>query len=396
MADRVSKPRRIFFARAVDADNLNAQAGNTREILARWGSEEWRPTVVSFRAPDTRVAANPRVDIVRIPPDRWWRARLWRLYQDSFDAIFYPGLHHRADYLALRTRALTGRRIPVIATVEELAGNESDRRLFAAAAGHPVFCHDLDEAVYARYQRVRRDADSLIAISPFLARMARVKYGEKVNSLALGVDTVLFRRESWDPAERKIVVTAGKVAAHKRPAKFLALARRFPEAVFRWFGEGPLRAEMSDEAQRLGIGNVFFPGAVPSEILAREFSAANIFVLPSWAEGVPKVTQEAAASGLAQIVFGFFEAPTVVDGLNGCVVWNDRSFEDKLAELLANPDLVEQMGRAGHRLAKGWVWDSIAPLWEQRIIDCAEGALARGDCGRFGTMRRKGIGLRDG
>ena len=88
---------------------------------------------------------------------------------------------------------------------------------------------------------------------------------------------------------------------------------------------------------------------------------------------MPKVTQEAAAAGLAQIIFGFYEAPTVVDGKNGFVVWTDDEMYSRLGQLLESPGLVEQMGRAGVKMAGEWTWDLIAPRWEGRIIDVLEG-----------------------
>jgi len=378
------QPRRILFARAVDAGNLNAQVQNTKEILARWRSEIWRPTVVSFGAPDPRVASNTRVDIVRIADDRWWRLRFWRLYQDRFDAIFYPGLHHRADNLALRARALTGRKIPVVATIEELVGGEEDQRLFAAIAGHPVFCHDVERRVGRRYDEIRDGADALIAISPFLARMARAKYGNKVSVLGLGVDTAVFRPIVRSEQRRAVVVGAGTVGDRKRPELFLELAHRFPGADFRWFGEGATRQALVNEANRRGLANLSFPGALMPADLAYEFARARIFVLPSKAEGAPRVTQEAAACGLPQIVFGYCEAPGVVDGVNGFVVWNDDQLVQRLGQLLGDPSLEERMGRAGAELAKEWSWDRLAPLWEERIIACAEAPASRG-VKRFAT-----------
>jgi len=189
--------------------------------------------------------------------------------------------------------------------------------------------------------------------------------------LPLGVDTRLFARTSFGGNARPRIVGAGTVYERKRPEVFVALAAKFPQADFVWFGDGLLRQSMLAEVRRAGSSNLQFPGAEPPERLAEVFAAADIFVLPSLAEGVPKVSQEAAAAGLAQIIFGHYESPSVVDGVNGYVVWSDEALFDRLDQLLHDPDLVERMGREGQAMAQDWSWDTLAPQWEERIIGAA-------------------------
>lgn len=366
----MSRPLRLLVARAADAANTNAQAKNAQRILASWRSTEVRPAILSFGDPDPAVAANPNVDLIRLPPNRLWTARLVATYLRPFDAVFAPGVHHRADWLGLQLRRWTGRSLPIIETVEGLlapAGDESRERLYSETAGHPVFCQKIPPSHFRRTEAIARQSSRIVAISPFLGRMARRAYGEKVSVLPLGVDTGRFARADRTPRERLRVVGAGGVYPHKRPEVFLRLAERFPEADFVWFGEGSQRADLTAEAARRNLPNLAFPGAVAAEALAREFGASDIFVLPSLSEGVPKVTQEAAAAGLAQIVFGFYEAHTVENGRNGYVVWNDDELLCKLQEMLNHRELVVKMGRAGEEMASAWSWEAIAPQWEDLI-----------------------------
>jgi glycosyltransferase involved in cell wall biosynthesis len=366
---------RILFARSIDSDNLNAQSANAREILRRWRSHDWRPSALSFREPDPVVAANPNVDIIRLRPDRWWRIKLFGIYQGPFDAIVYPGLHHRADYLALRARKALGRSVPVVSTMEGLSGTQSDdscETFFSSHAGHPVFCQKLASSHLRRLEWMYRNSSHIIAISPFLERMAGAKYGAKVSYLPFGIDGSLWRMRTRAQRSRPLVVSAGNLRAHKRPETFLEFAKAFPNADFCWYGDGELRTLLATEAKRLGLTNVSFPGAIDPARLADAFASANIFVLPSKSEGVPKVTQEAGAAGLPQIVYGYFETPSVADGANGFIVWDELEFAARLGQLLNDPELAVRLGRAGAKMAGDWSWDRIAPLWEQRLIELAE------------------------
>jgi len=369
------RPKRILFARSADANNLNAQAKNVQHILRYWRSSEYRPAVFSFSAPDEAVAANANVDIIRVAPDRLWRVKVFAAYMKGFDAVFCPGLHHYADWAALKARAVLGRPLPIITTMEGLLGIDGDPaydRKCSAAAGHPITSQKVPRPRWRRGNELHLMAIHIIAISPFLARQTIAQYGNKVSTLSLGVDVALFRRAHWERGHRPRVVCAANVRAHKQPHVFLTLAQRFPVADFLWFGEGELRDSLREQAVRAGISNLSFPGALAPDALAREFAASDIMVLPSRNEGVPKATQEAAAAGLAQIIFGFYEAPSVVDGVNGFVVWSEDEMADRLGTLLGNPDLVERFGCAGVRMAEAWSWDIVAPQWEQRIIETIE------------------------
>lgn len=63
-------------------------------------------------------------------------------------------------------------------------------------------------------------------------------------------------------------------------------------------GTGPLRAELEEQAARLGVaGQVTFAGLVPNAEVARYAAVADLFVLPSLLEALPTVAVEALAAG---------------------------------------------------------------------------------------------------
>jgi len=314
----------------------------------------------------------------RIRLTRLWRWRFWiwskfLFYQKPADAIFYPGTSWY-DEFALQVRRWTGRRIPVIATLEGLAGDEDREQRLSSWAGHPVHCQRIDRGKQARIDRVLGQADHVIAISPFLAQMGARLYGDKFSIVPLGIDRNLFFPRKEAGAGPFTVVGAGRLYANKRPELFLEMARRFPAVSFAWFGEGELRQSLLMQAAALGLCNIRFPGAVPNRELGDFLRDANLFVLPSRSEGVPKSVQEASACGLPAIVCGYYETPSVVDGKNGFVVWNDEELFERIRQLVDDPDLAARMGARGADMAKEWDWQRIAPRWENEIIRIAESA----------------------
>ncbi|MCL2452860.1 MAG: glycosyltransferase family 4 protein, partial [Alphaproteobacteria bacterium] len=312
---------RIIVPRLADEFNTNAQILNARSLLSRFCRSDCEWHCSSYGRPDPAVVANRAVKVTQLAPWRAWPWHMMLLYQQSADAIFYPGVEW-FDPIGLKLRDLTRRRIPVIATLEGLVGDQEREEKASRLAGHPVHCQRVSPEGLERFDYVMHRADHIIAISPFLVKMARELYGDKCSALPLGIDVRMFSPAARSKSGGK-VLSVGNVRAHKRPELFLSLARRFPDSHFRWIGEGDQRNALIAEAARRRLPNLDFAGPFSRAALAEELRAADVFVMPSRAEGVPKAVQEAVACGVPCIVYGTYETPSVVDGQNGWVVWSD-------------------------------------------------------------------------
>jgi glycosyltransferase involved in cell wall biosynthesis len=359
---------RIFVPRLMDANNNNAQNSNAQAMLRAWSAMDTRVRTLTYGTPDSEVASNPSIEITRLWRWRAWIVHLFICYFRPCDAIFYPGAE-AADFAALRWRRWSGQSVPVIATLEGLVGDRQREVEYSRIAGHPVYCQLVSAKVLERLDALYREANHIIAISPFLARMGATRYGDKFSVLPLGVDSATF----YPPANRAagpapLVVSAGRVASHKRPRVFLELAQCFPDARFKWFGEGSDRPSLLTEASARGLTNVDFPGAKHPAELAEEFRKADIFILPSHSEGAPKVIQEAQACGLPVIAFGFYEPPTLIDSQTGFLVWTDAQLAARLGQLIEHTSLRYAFGAKTRELTLGWDWDRVGPLWERHMM----------------------------
>jgi len=310
------------------------------------------------------------VDLVPVSSSRFWSCRLALAYQRQCDAIFYPGPHW-ADEFGIKARRLLRRRTPVIGTMEGIIAAPEALAQLTAIAGHPVFSQPGVEGAIPRLRWMYKTCDHIIAISPFLARAAKALYGDKVSCLPLGLETRIFHNCGRREPDRARVVGCGTMKSSKRPEVFLELAARYPEADFVWFGDGPMRKALIAESERKSLKNLAFSGALTPQALAEEFRQSSLFVLPSHAEGVPKVTQEAAACGLPVVLHGFYESPSVVHGTNGLVTWSDEELLESVGILLRDDELRRSMGQRGAEMGKSWSWDTIAPQWEDLMIRLA-------------------------
>jgi glycosyltransferase involved in cell wall biosynthesis len=337
-------------------------------LLTQFSSEDCVWTATHYGTMDSAAFSSQKVRTVRLWRHRLWMLRMWLLYLQPADLLFYPGVQP-VDLAGMRWRRALYPRRPIIALYEGLAGTEARENELSEWAGHPVYCQRVDQRTQDRIDRILQLSDYIIAISPFLAEMGRRRYGDKFSVLPLGIDAAVFYPPTTKREGRKRVVAVGRLESHKRPYLFMRIAGRSPEVDFIWYGEGSLRRTLMRQAAARGLTNISLPGEQSPATLAEALRTADVCVIPSNAEGVPKVSQEAAACGLPVVLFGNFEAPSVVDGVNGFVVWDEDEFEDRVAELLTDPEKASLMGAVGASMAKEWDWDVLAPQWESAITN---------------------------
>jgi glycosyltransferase involved in cell wall biosynthesis len=166
--------------------------------------------------------------------------------------------------------------------------------------------------------------------------------GERIVVIPNGVETEAAAPKSdyaaGDPVR---VVFVGRLHPQKGLdvllEAFRAVLESAPERRWRLsvLGDGPLRARLEAQAERLGLGGaVEFCGAV-GDVPARLLSS-DIFVLPSQAEGMSNALLEAMAHGL----------PVVATRVSG----NVDLIEDGVNGLLVAPGEPAELARALRRL----------------------------------------------
>ena len=107
------------------------------------------------------------------------------------------------------------------------------------------------------------------------------------------------------PADRFTVVTVGRLIPIKNQASLLtAFAHTAgPDDQLVIVGEGPLREALIRQARELGVaGRVHMPGLLPRDEVYRTLGGADLFVSPSYGEGLPLSVLEAMAAGLPTVL----------------------------------------------------------------------------------------------
>ncbi|WP_346293303.1 glycosyltransferase [Sphaerothrix gracilis] len=185
---------------------------------------------------------------------------------------------------------------------------------------------------------------------------APVETWDKMHIIHCGVDLSLFEptASSTDKVE---LLYVGRLAAMKGfpilLKSLVELKNTYANLHLTVVGDGEDRASLEDQVKQLGLQKIVEFVGYQSQSSVREYlKQTDIFVLPSFAEGVPVVLMEAMATQIPVIatrIAGISEL--VDDGYSGYLVppGNTASLREKIEVLLQDADRRQEMGRRGRQ-----------------------------------------------
>jgi teichuronic acid biosynthesis glycosyltransferase TuaC len=364
-----------------------------------------RPLSGTFIVEQARALRESGVDVavlcpVALRPPRWRRAvEGWNEVEDV-PAYYLPYTHVPLRVsTSLEARSLGSRIMGFVRSRRETdpfailhahqvfpTGCSTAR--VGAALGIPVVCtaHGSDLHKHPKANRgiarLTREAlritDLTVTVSRDLARRAAelepaVKRLEVVYS---GVDLRRFTAGSGKETARRALglpiggtgfCFVGRLVAEKGLRELLTAFQRLVESGQDvWLivvGDGP-SARLAGSVNGPVRNRLILAGPVPHARVSDYLRAADVFVLPSYGEGVPVSMLEAMASGLPSIVTSVGGIEEVLtDGRTGLVV-QPRDIEGlrRAMEVLAgDPDLRETMGSSAQQvIAERHTWSQSA------------------------------------
>jgi colanic acid/amylovoran biosynthesis glycosyltransferase len=222
--------------------------------------------------------------------------------------------------------------------------------------------HDFVNEREIRLDLKTESASFVVGISDFttsqVMRICRPELWSKVHVVRCGIDLDTFDLRTPRPVSAApVALIVGRLSAEKGHSIALDALRQLRESgielQLRIVGSGPDDELVRSEAKRLGVSDlVTFLGMQPSSVVRAELLEADVFCLPSFAEGVPVSIMESLALGVpvaTTAVGGITEL--VTDGVAGACVAPGRSdlLADALAKLLTDTDLRDRVIAEGRR-----------------------------------------------
>lgn len=155
-----------------------------------------------------------------------------------------------------------------------------------------------------------------------------------------------------------VVGTVGLAIPRKGIDTFLALARKYPDVQFIWYGK-IYSSLMSPGLPKDLPANVQFTGYVDDAVAA--INSLDIFLFPSYEENQGMAILEAASTGRPILVRNLPAYDGwLVDGDNCLIAEDDAGFERHLALLLADASLRDRLGESATVLARRESVDEVA------------------------------------
>lgn len=268
--------------------------------------------------------------------------------------------------------------------------------------GKPLFYHQrgvfdperlkfrsLKKALYLRLVEVPilRRAEMLIALTE-TERSSYMRLGVKtpIRVIPNGIDADPYSRPP-DPSDlaslgirpaHRLVLFMGRLhpikGADRLLAAFVRIAQRYPDAVLVLAGPDEFGIEQAFRAgaEAAGLGErVVFPGMVSGPLKYSLLARADLFCLPSDAEGFSMAVLEALASGTAVLLTPGCHFPEVERSGAGKIVANNvPALATALDELLAAPAALAGMGARGQQLvAERFTWTRITDAVVEAYAD---------------------------
>jgi 1,2-diacylglycerol 3-alpha-glucosyltransferase len=265
-------------------------------------------------------------------------------------------VHHPFVSGSLAMRYCVPRNIPVVFT-------NHTRYDLMTQAYLPILPDSISEAALKAYlSPFYRACDLVIVPTHSIQKVLMKQFGleSPTDIIPNGVDLTLFKEEI-QPVDRLqfgfskddiVSIYVGRLSPEKNLSMllraFYGAAMTYENVRLLFVGDGPERDNLKAQVRHMDLANkVFFSGSIEHKTIPAYLTAADIFVMPSYAETFGLSTVEAMAAGLP--ILGI-DAPGSADiienGVSGLISVDDLAvFTAKLIYLSTNHQARKKMGQ---------------------------------------------------
>lgn len=333
--------------------------GILQRILSRYKDYDENHTPVEH--PGVKVFPVPCVHWTRgIRGCRWLGLSVYRaarhkvvqLHRERpFEVIYGKGIFPSADAGVRFSRLLS---IPVVG--EGIGGDVN-------------VVPEYSRAMYRHFVRTVRALDGAVADGKGVADRLSAVMQMEVPSIHGLVDLDVFRpladrqalrRQLGIPAEALTLLFVGYLKRAKGLYElieaFNRLHREAPGAVLRICGQGAEHSGLEEAIARHGVTDlVQLVGPVHPDRMHEWMQASDVFVLPSYTEGMPNVVMEAMACGLPVVSTTVGGLPDAVGDSEGAILVEPRTVDpltEALCKVCADQEVRKRMSLAARKTAE--------------------------------------------
>ena len=216
--------------------------------------------------------------------------------------------------------------------------------------------------------------DKVIPITPWEIKiLKKFTTEDKITIIPNGTDKILYKkvknnqfRKKYNIKEKHLVLFFGRLNPTKGPEKLakaaINISKKRKDIAFVWVGPDEGKAE---EVKKLikPYKNMQYLGPIRGkEKIAEMYQSADVYVLPSYREGLPLTLFEAMASGLPIVASPVNGIPyEMTSPENGFFAdYSDlKALEKNILRILDNKELAKQISQNNFKKSKKYDWDNI-------------------------------------
>ncbi len=278
----------------------------------------------------------------------WRLTKLWEMRRANCDIYYLPKSEIMDVQFAKKRK---GKGKVFVSSVEGVVGEQ----IAADDMYQKTFFNDLMDDYFSISQCVQESVKKCW------------DYDSKV--LYLGVNEIA--QEAREKKEIKNVIWIGSVIDRKRPKYLLECAKAFPNLQFTMIGDGDKSKEIVEIINAENITNVKYLGRIPNDKVYKELETADLLLMTSDKEGLPKVIGEAMMSSVPSIYINeCYTVDYVQDGVNGFGVANLDEMKEKVQYLLDNPKTYQQMSKSAFDIIQNYRWSVLIKEYEAYFEEC--------------------------
>jgi len=222
--------------------------------------------------------------------------------------------------------------------------------------------------------------DKIVAITPWeLSILSKfIRDREKITVIPNGADEILYKKvennnfkKKYKIKEKSVVLFFGRLNPTKGPEKLalaaLEISKKRKDIAFLWVGPDEGKLEEVKELIKGQKNMKYIEPIRDKKKIAEMYQAADVFVMPSYREGLPLTLFEAMASHLpivASPVNGVpYEMKAPENGL--FADYGDiEKLKENILKLVDNKKLAQKIGETNYKKSQNYRWDNIAKRYE--------------------------------
>ncbi len=387
----VAREVRALRSRGVHVRTFSVRPAAAHHIRTDADRAEWTSTTALLGSKGDILKAQARLLVRR--PTAWVRGlstalrsgpraprtRLWQLFYFAEAALLaermrHDGLHHVHVHFANNSADVARIAVAIGSALDEKPWSWS-LAMHGPTEFEDVVGHDLAAKV--------RSASFVACISEYcrdqLKALVEPAHWTKLHIVRMSVDPgrypSMLDARAGRPSGPLRVLFVGRLVPEKAPGILLEALAQLPAGTIqaRIVGAGPLHDLLATRILELGLqDSVTLVGPLGQDELPAEYAWADVFCLPSYAEGLPVVLMEAMSTGLPVVTTTITAIPELVeDGVSGSLVPPGRAelVADALAELARDADLRIEQGRRAQAAVRGLHDPDVNARLLQRLLD---------------------------